>query len=240
MMIVKFGSYSHEIGQANVEAFSQRVVFGPRGTPLYNVKEMAVTGFVKGSTPASINTLALAVENGYGKVVGDAGLYFDDGSPTLHLLKHSTSRSGVQVVELSYPKGDSAEFATQRQFSIRLRAEYDIAAGSQLIDYSEVVTVRGTGGPRYVMHEFARGSTEPEEVTSQTAVQIIQQGTALGYSAPPNPNPPMSGLGVLQGPATVIARKAPQLVGNAFRNYGVQWSYEFLASGAVSAQPLAR
>lgn len=240
-MIVKYGSYSHEIGQANVASFTQRIIFGPRRTPMYSVRELSLTGFVKGDTPSSINALIQSLENAYAPQGLDAGLYFDDGTPTRHVLKNAGSRSGVKVVALDYPQGNSAEFATQRNFSIRLQAEYDLATTAELVDYTEVVTVRGTGGGRFVVHEFCTGTPEIEQTQQQTSVSIIQQGNATGYSAYPAPNPPLAIPGTfLQSPSVVYSQKSPENTGNGFRNYSVQWSYEFIAVGAVSASPLAR
>lgn len=239
-MLFKFGGYTHPVAQVNVESFTQRVVLGPRGYPLFAVKEFALSGFVKGSSASTINTLALLQENLYSQQGVSAGLTFDDGTRTIHWLENGTSRSGVRVVAYDYPKGDSAEFATQRQFSIRLRAEYDIASDNFLVDYVEVLTIRGNGGPRYVAHEFVAGAPEFEMVNAQTAVVITQQGQATGYGSVPSPNPPLSGLGLLQGPGVIKQQRSPDVVGNTYRNYGIQWQYEFLSSGDIYAAPITR
>lgn len=241
-MRFEYGSFQHEVGGVYISQDNRQRVRSPRGNTVSIRRRLDISGVLIASTQAAITTLMDELANAYSGDGAGGGLLLDNGSRSHHYLTTAGSLAGVQVVSgpnWGTTNGD-AEYATGRSFSISLEAEYPAAKSDTLVNYIETVTVRGDGGPRYVMHEFARGSAEPEEVTSQTAVIVTQQGQATGYLGYPIIPPPMTGVGVRQGPGTIRSATSPARYGTSYINYTVSWGYEFLSSGNVSALPNAR
>lgn len=156
-----------------------------------------------------------------------AGLYMDDGTPTIHRLPQDDPNniSGVRVVHRAWPVGDAAELATVRTFSIRLEATYrDIS--SEILYFQEVIRHYGNGGPEWRMQHFAAGPPVPVVIAQQTSQKIEQSGMCVGYDGYPLVRVPRPILPQWEHrEQRVFDTLSPHFNGAGFSEYGVRWVY---------------
>jgi hypothetical protein len=185
------------------------------------------------------------MESAYGVNGRDLKLLNDDGSETAHKLISNQSRSGVMIASLNYPVGEGAEYTTFRNYQIIAECDISILEivdmvggrgrgrnqqGGITLSYNEVISSRGTGGPRIVVLETMSGPPVKQIVSSQTSVYKTQSGSATGvYGYPPVP-PPMDPANEIAD-RRVIQQELPSTVSPNGKEsiYKVSWSYEFVS-----------
>jgi hypothetical protein len=238
MMYFKYGNYSHDANTVTLTSVTRRAILSPRGRRLFMRERLQLSGTLFASTQATIKSAIDDLEAAYADDGKDAGLYHDDGTVSSHFLDSSASLGGVRVVSgPGYPRGDGAEYATGRDFTIILEA--DFPSGEQLISFQETLRISGTGGPRFTIVEVLNGPPQPQLVQQRTSVVATQNGRAVGLSAYPFPSPPIFPVFELQD-RREISMGSPTLNNNAYVNWPVSWVYHFHSPGPLSAQPNRR
>lgn len=234
------GGFDHTSGEVQVSAFSRQFSdYSPTGNPLAVSVSMAIRGTVIASTPADITARIEAIEAAYAAVVTSAGLKNSDGSPTAHYMQ--SSQGGP--IRISGPRweGDSGDqYASGRSFSATIEQDIPVGNTVELVDYSETVSIRGNGGPRYGLREYDSGPPEIMEISEQTGVTITQSGFAVGATNWPAANGPLDGYDV-QGNSAAVTYEAPKRSNYGLSRYTTRWNYQLLSAGSVSgARPLIK
>ncbi len=194
-------------------------------------RKVMLKGFVKGSTEAELKSKINALYSLFAADGGDLVLYHNGGAVTsAHQMLNATSLTGVMVVSgPDFANGSGVEYATERTYTVSLEAEYPIANSDNFLAFTEQVRIVGTGGPRRAGIELITGNPQIQIVNQKTLMYATQSGSAMGWSSePPFPGP----IPVLAPYENVDKRSytpiSPKWKGNAFREFGVSWSYEFM------------
>lgn len=194
-------------------------------------RRVTLKGFIKGDTDSEIKSKVNALYALFGVDGGDLVLYHNGGTVTsAHKMLNAGSLSGVMVVSgPDFTNGSGPEYATERTYTVALEAEYPIINTDNLIAFNEQVRIVGTGGPRRAGVELITGPPQIQIVNQQTLMYATQSGSAMGWtSEPPFPGP----IPVLAPYENLDKRSytpsSPKWKGNAFREFGVSWSYEFM------------
>lgn len=195
-----------------------------------------MTGEVHGDTQADIRTAIIALQGAYSIQNQPWGLYHDDGTTSAHYLGTQSLVRPLRVVQPpSFPDSDGAEYATKRTYSIQLEAEYFWDGTPQVLEWSESVSITGTGGPIKVVVPTLIGNPIQQQLTNTSVVRAVQQGSAVGWTAYPTeavPPPywPQYELVHLRENATQSGVRSSGFVATQFP---LSWKYTF-----ESAQPL--
>lgn len=240
-MYVKYGTYQHPPGEANVVSFSIRQRQSERGFKLANVVTAHVSGEIvaaPGETQYHINTKLLALDNALKEDGKDFGLYHDNGTATHHVMYTNDTHNitGNQVIHRNYPHNHNGEWATGAEFSYAVTAQFG-AAESLILDYSETITHTGSTDPRVVWREHPH--LNPYYIAeSRTSLQkIVQSGYAvtLGtYMLPPGPI--MAAPYELKHERT-ITRRGPRRYPQGLEGYRIEWHYVFNTPTVFPAFP---
>lgn len=235
---MRYGSFTHDPGEVNLVTFeivpnrSSRNLRMTRTVRMHLVGEViAPTDTADADIPGYITTRIDAIKTAYADDYQDAVYEIDttgsgSWSATPHALyNNSDCVSGVMVKYRSWPKGDPAEYATVRTFSITLEAEYrDVY--SEILEFRESLRYIGTSGPTWEWVVPINGFPQQRWKTAYSLQQIIQKGHALGLDGYP--------LAVVPGPLLpnyehteqrVFDLHDPQNRGRAYLGYGVTWQY---------------
>jgi hypothetical protein len=237
MSYFKYGSHTHTTNEVNLTRMDIRNVLSPRGLRMEKEIRLFLVGEIQDTGSALLTKIATLIDSAYQNDYGDAGLYLDDGTPTRHRLDNTGSLTGVRIIQRSWPKGDAAELATKRTFSLTLAAVYPDAE-SNLLAWWESLELIGNAGPRMEVVETTNGpklfQTSPKSVQ-----RIIQRGEAMGHTAyvlPPGPifadieHQDMRQHGLASG----------RQRGQAATHYKTTWLYRMTSETNRSGVPLTR
>jgi hypothetical protein len=184
MTVFSYRGIARPANETNIVRVDQRNKLSPRGRRIGNTVTMYLMGEIVG-TGSDLLTSCRALIDQFRNDYGDAVLALDDGTLTPHQLTNSNSVSGVRVIHRSWSKGDAAELATTRTYSVALQADYDDCE-DQIVFWTETLKYVGNTGPRFDIIDTFNGPVSV--LTAQfTAQRIVQYGRAIGYSAHPLP-----------------------------------------------------
>lgn len=239
-MYFKYGSFQFEDGEAVLGGFTRRMIRSAQDLAIREERVLSVGFQIVRNTQANIRSrynaiyAALAVEN------QTAGWYHDDDSASAVYLPNQSddgnNLTGVLVMERpSIRPADGADYATHLDGQLVLRAEYRISGAPGLVDFSETVSVEGSGGPNIVAVPQDSGPPQLIATTFQTPVLVVQEGQAVGLNTWPAPQPPYY-PNELAG-ARRISRRSPRRRGGGLTDYPVSWSYRFVLTGPTAGYP---
>jgi len=241
-MYFKYGDYKHADNTVTLSSFSQVVSYDDRGNKEKVTKTMLLDGVLIESNQADMKTAIKNLETAYLKDVFVAGLYHD-GTPAVqspHTLTRGTSDTGIRVLSLNYPKGDGAEYATQRTFRISLQTEDTSPEGVaevELKEFSEQLSFVGDGGSSSIAINVLDGPPVIQYISQQTHQRITQSGRAVNrYNNYPEPPSPIFPSYVI-GPSTSITRISPKFDRSRLTDWGVTWSYTSIHATAQIGSP---
>ena len=162
----------------------------------------------------------------------DLIVYNDDGSRTDHAAVSDATFSGVRCTSLTWLDKPGAQFLTHRLFSVSFEWETLLGSEFALMTFSEKLTLSG-GPPTIVVHEPINGRPYAQVTVPETGYRATQSGSAVGAYARPD----IDVIAPLAFPVALTRRNvtydSAERVGVKYRNYAVQWSFEF-----ASATPL--
>lgn len=188
MSYFRYGSHTHVTNEVNLTRMDIRNILSPRGRRMEKEIRLYLQGEIQATGTELLTKIATLIDQAYLNDYQDAALYLDDDTKTRHFLDNSGSITGVRIIQRSWPKGDGAELAVKRSFSVTLAAIYPDCE-DQLISWTESLKFIGNGGPRYEVVETFDGP-QAFLVAKKTAQRIIQKGEGVGYTAtvlPPGP-----------------------------------------------------
>jgi hypothetical protein len=245
-MYLQYGTYSHSVGEC-VLTISKESILSQEGFKIGWRERWDIAGMIFGTDANDLTTKIRAMETAYGVNGRDLKLLNDDGTETAHKLISRQSRTGVIISNLGYPIGEGAEYTTFRNYTIAAECEFGLIEvpggggggrrGPQggndpgvTLTFAEMITTRGTGGPRIVALETRDGDVVLQQVSKGTPVYTTQSGTATGYYGYPAVPAPIN-AGSELADRRVVVREAPTTLSQIGKQttYRVSWSYEFVS-----------
>jgi hypothetical protein len=232
-MILRYGSYSHADNEVII-SISQRPIFNEVGLRSGYVASWSIQGMLQGSSVSDLSTKIVVLESAYGADGLDLVLYDSDGSTVRHAMRNTGSRTGVKILDLSYPTGDGAEYVTFRTYSIQAEAEYNQDLG--VYSTSETFTFGG-GGQQKVVIPTLYGPPVEQLVRQQTPYTCQQQGQSIGVSTWPTvPGPAFPSAEHRE--RRRITYSTPSKIGRyGNQMYAVSWAYEFESPSLLFRYP---
>lgn len=236
-MILKYGTYSHDDNEVTL-SITKAPRFGPLGYRIGTRERWQIQGILQAASVSALTTALTALEDAYETNNLDLILTTDGNIETAHTLKVSDTLGGVRVVGgVQYPQGEGSQYTTFRSYTITLEAVRNDNE-LELLAFSETVDIQGSGGPRRVLIEILNGPPQAQITNLATIQQIVQRGSALGYSQYPAPAAPS--IPAWESlPDRVISRRGPRSVRGQFTEFTVNWQYVFLAPSPVTVLPQA-
>lgn len=234
-LTLKFGTYSHAVGEAAVR-INTSAQFDRANRPVKLTTTWDITARAEGTDQSDLFTnLARAVraydtrnQRVSARLVTDAGV-------VTHELNGPRSIGGIRIEQPpSYPNADGAQLTTYRDYVVRLAADYFVGNPARLVvAFTETLSFEG-GTPDRGVIELSNGPPVDYISVAQTAYRCTQSGSAVGYTAYPlwlvRPAFPPA---LFEGRQPPVVYTAPEAEGGANVNFGLQWSYRF-----ASARPL--
>lgn len=234
--VATYGGYVHADNECNLVRISYRNQLSPRGKRLNAVVTFYLHGEIQDTGTALFNKIT-ALGNAYRQDYGNF-TYAIDGVITHSLLSNTADCiSGVRVLDISLPKGDGAELAVKRTYSIVLSATYD-QAETELVSWQESIHYIGNTGPRFEIIETFNGPIAVLTALS-TAQRITQVGKAVGYTSlvlPPGSYAPQNEH---QDQRRVTLTGGVN-VGQQSRYYTTEWQYHHTFGTYTELYPQTR
>jgi hypothetical protein len=236
-MILKYGAYAHAGNEVQI-TISRRANIEPNGLRSTFVETWHIRGVLQAASQAALTAALGALEAAYAVDGNTLAFFEDDGTTeTAHKLDSATAIGGVRVVAgPSYPAGSGAEYSTFRTYTVTVEAEYPLDDEiEQPVAWTETLLFGG-GGPRFVMLHTLTGTPVKQEVAENTPYWCLQTGSARGllsYPAPPEPLFP----GDEHVDRRRIAFRTPEILEGVPKDFVVEWSYSFEATGALVGMP---
>ncbi len=143
MSVLKYGNTT--ISPTPVVTIERQLVGSPDGAMQGLRETWRLAGEVFGANPGAIATAYQALETAFAVAGSDLVLYADDGVTVRHSLIGSQTLNGVKVTRpISFPKGEGAELATLRSWSVELSAVKLLAGAPSATAWGEVTTALST------------------------------------------------------------------------------------------------
>jgi hypothetical protein len=194
-----------------------------------------VKGVLSGSSSTEITQEMNALITALAVPYKDFILYHDDDSESATTLKNSGSISGVTVDGPHFIETRGPQYATLRDFTFTVTAEYPLAGTNNfLLSFSESVTNDG-GGPKFVVLEAVVGLPQKQQVREYTTYTAVQEGSAEGYKTWPTVPPPIWPGDLLHAP--MIRRMSPDKYGKGYQRFGLSWRYVFASPVPLTGLP---
>lgn len=201
-----------------------------------------ITGILTAADVATLNTLIALTEDAFALDHQDLKLLANDGATVLRSMSGLDPLGGNVVVDgVSFPVSGEheAEYTTYRHFSVAVEGTYGTGTGDVLVEFFEKVSIRGTGGARFVHLQPLSGQPVKQTVADATVQRITQSGRAVGlysWPAPPGPLWPDAN----KEDEAQIEYDDPERRGGLtpiWVNWPVSWSYQMEANVPLGGTP---
>lgn len=234
-MIFKYGSYSHDQDEVMVRTAKTAIMDRFRRR-MGEVTEYTIFGVCQvpdnvgghEATQADLTTKLIGLREAYSVDYQDFGLYLNDGTtPTEHVVLNADTFDGVKVVSppsfINGPWTGRIEYLNRRTYYLVIRTE--TRTGSGLYEYNERVTIRGTGGEKWVYSSQETGLPQRQSLQALTTYQYVQEGSSVGrqdWEAPPEPLFPLIEHGELR---VRMFESAKDITIQGAEMFGTGWRY---------------
>lgn len=149
----------------------------------------------------------------------------DDAGGTLEILDDA-SADQVEVGSLNFSVPDKGQFATNRVWSVTVRALFKHRT-SDVVVWTETCHVE-EGGAKLLWDEVQKETTPPIAYKGPvTPSAIVQSGTAVGLTAYPVFPAYKYDASALQRPVTKDYQSPKRRANGALTEYGISWNYRF-------------
>jgi hypothetical protein len=203
-----------------------------------------------GNDTQALSTAMLAMEAAYSSTAGDFTV-LDNSSASVPLfyIQGSKTIGGIRMTRFNYALSEPAELGEYVRYEIDLEADFGgvgiIGGGTApqdtILTWSETISLRGNGGPRFVFRENRNGPPQKQTVSQLTPVFALQRGEAVGlYNWPAASQPKWPQF--LSAPDIDVQRTSAQSVGGLGasqqkREFRISWSYSFIMPSLQTASP---
>jgi hypothetical protein len=241
-MYFKYGSYQHATNEVGFTA-AVSGEFSSQKTEWSTTHTWSITGeLLQGSMSASefqtaVGNLVAAYQDHY----QDAGLYFDDGTPTVYNVVNTSTVGGVLVTQKpALTSFQGAAYGNFFPYSISLQFILpSTSTWGTIKEWVETVRWHGTGGPHWLMQGSLTGAPEPQQTQLFTPMSAVQSGRAVGTTGYPVPPLPLWSLWEHLDQRE-MELSSPLVLGPvggggaAAIDFAVSWSYFFEAPLAIN------
>lgn len=235
-MIFKYGSYSHADNEVALSV-SKTPEYTARGFRFGTRERWVLRGKIQANTVAALTTAMDALEDAYAENNKTAVLLLSDGSTeTQHKMAASDCLGGVHVVGLDYDEGVNAEYTSYRSYTITLEG-LRTDKEQTILEYSESITLQGSGGPRRVILETLDTPPIIQITAQRTAQTIVQAGFARTYDHWLIPQPLLPSLE--QEHLRIIENIDPESFRGTLRAFPVRWQFTFVSDVPQYMTPTA-
>lgn len=189
-MIVNWGDYVHDQDEVGVR-ITYRAVMDEFGRRMADIHTWNLLGAKHANSVSELTTKLQALENAYLEDYRDLQVKLNNGTLTRHNLYNNQMFGGTHVMGFGYIDGPwkmRAEYANQRTFWAIVQGEKRYGDG--LFSWRERLSIKGTGGPKFLYMPQMLGPPIAQQIQAQTTFFYIQEGMAVGrssYIAPPGP-----------------------------------------------------
>ncbi|MBS0263891.1 MAG: hypothetical protein JSS02_18275 [Planctomycetes bacterium] len=235
-MYVQYGTYAHARNEAAVQ-IGKQALFSPRGYRRGLRETWRIVGVLQAADPGSLTEALASLRTAYATNGLDLGLYHDDGTPTDHRIISANTLGGTRVLHSAFPEGTGAEYSTFRSYSITVEAETPDTT-HDVLEFSEVVSFVGTGGPRLVFLETLAGPPQTQIARQFTTYRARQEGRAVGLTSYPTVPPPVWPAAELVDQRRVSLH-TPRRTATSLSEYAVEWAYQFESTTPLTGTPTA-
>jgi hypothetical protein len=210
--------------------WDRRVNYSPLSRITKYQYRMLVRGERAASGSSAITTTLQELEDLVSVNNGDLSFIDNNGNNTVHHVNSSNTMNGVQVVggvnyPISPPEGSRSQYLSHRTYEIQFTWEVE-APESEIVEWKHELQV-GVGS-EFVVKRSLAGIPDQQQTSIHPDRVAIQQGRAMGWSAPPTFPPPHFSVGfLLNGPSYQKAMSPLYLGRNGSRLYGIEWRYYF-------------
>ena len=230
-MYVKYGTYSHEIGQDSITYTVEPQYSQWRGFQYASKVTMTAQGVLQ---PTATKTLSariddfLAAYNTNGKTFG---LYHDSGAATQHVIDstHLLLKDGPKVIVRKWPKGDRGEYACHREYFVEVSAVFSYNDTNDpwpgIVKYQEKMRYVGQGAI-YRKFLYDQDAKEWEQtIYGGFPIKLIQSGSSIGWAGYALPLDAVEPSRLLEH--LTIHEPGPIYLGTEFKGteYHYRWSY---------------
>jgi len=141
-----------------------------------------VTGKLRASSQSELHNMIGAFESVFtSSYPSEVGLFFENGSPTKHIIRTSATLDGIKVIDgPNYPNGQGAEYSLFRTVQFTLQAEVK-DVNRDLVQFQETISVSGGTRPSAWLLP-ADGSLPIRQRLVRVPFTITQSGSAETYS----------------------------------------------------------
>lgn len=235
-----WGTYSFPVNQAAVTT-NTRVIRGDNRRPLRYVMTGNVTADLFGNSQTELSNQESLLRVALATPYLDLVLKQDDGKASGTQLINRNSLSGVMVIDgPHFAETTRGQYVNVRTAQFTVEAEY-VFNGTQsaILSFTETISVRGNGGPRYNWRFPFMGDAVCQQISPQSLVTTVQRGVAVGHTRyPPYPTP-FAGTppGIFVNDSVVNERDSPKAVGRGWIEYPIRWMYEYRSVIPVVGKP---
>jgi hypothetical protein len=190
---------------------------------------------------AQLSARITAMQQAYAQQGLNLGLYFADGTPSVHYLQSARAAGGTRVTKPpDFPLGAGAEYSTFRNFALAVEADFlDSSIG--LVSWTESLSFSG-GGPQFGYLLTLNGPPQKQLLRQQTTYKATQQGEAVGLSAYPTaPNPiwPADEHSDQRHVSQVLPERTGPGPTAVYHHFKTRWSYVFESAAPLVGVPTA-
>lgn len=190
------------------------------------------------SSQAECAYLSGLVTDGTAAQENDLVVFNDDGSATDHEARSARTFSGVRCTSLTWLDKPGAQFLTHRLYAATFAWETTLGSPFVLMDFAEGYTYSG-GTPVIVVHEPINTGPVAQKTVPERGYHATQSGQAVGAYGRPD----LARIAPPLFPAAMtdrrITQRSAERCGLKYRNFGVQWSYEFASATPLVGLPNA-
>lgn len=196
-MILKWGNYSHDPNEVGIRIQYRAVMdeFGRRMADIHTWHilgaKLVATQLTHEETQNAVTAALTSLEQAYLDDYRDLILTLDNGTYSRHKMMNADMFGGTHVMGFGYIDGPwkmRTEYAAQRTFWAIVNGEQRYGDG--LYSWRDRLTIRGTGGSKWLYMPSLLGPPIAQTIQQQTPFYYIQEGMAVGrssYIVPPDP-----------------------------------------------------
>lgn len=222
-----WGSFAFGVNAAEVTNDTQATI-SPQGLPLRYTSTYFVKAVIDGTSQSDLSNKEAALRIALARPKQDFILRTDSGAASSAAIISQATMSGTRVRGIKFEEAQGGEFVNRRTVRFVIDAEYLIAnAANAIVSWTETVRITGTGGPRMVWRYPINAAGVLQEVSPFSPVMATQSGQAIGHTRRPNAPAPLWPWPILKNESVTLGSNAPEFLGQAYINFGIDWSYSF-------------
>ncbi len=247
-MFLRRGNFTHDANDATVR---RRIV--PTWTDdgiLIGSKEFwGIRGRLLADDATALSAKVVLLKAAYAATGGDIVLLQNDGTTeTDFKITGNKTIGGIRATRLEFPSEMGASWTTFLDYEIDIVATLGVTVGGgtpgggTIISWTESISFRGTGGPRFAVRECRNAIPQVQQVSKSTPIYANQRGVAVGLSDWPDPPRavwPQHEIDADHEEAYTGADAVGSGQGGATREreFRTSWSYKFKASQPIRGKP---